>query len=280
TLLRETLAKHLELEAGDQVHLVAGPLYHSAPCVHGLLSLQLGHAVVVSEKFDPEGTLELIQRYKVTNSFMVPTHFHRMLNLPAEVRDRYDVSSLRQVYHSAAPIPVDTKKRMLDWWGPVLWEYYGSTESGPVVVARPHDWLAHPGTVGNPVEGVEIKIFDEEGKELPPGEPGLIYARGQAGFEYHGDPEKTAASMHGDFYTPGDIGYLDADGWLYMSDRRTDLIISGGVNIYPAEIEAALLQHPSVADVAVIGVPDENWGQSVVALVEPSEDASAGDELA
>jgi long-chain acyl-CoA synthetase len=276
TVLRQTLVKHLELEPGDEVHLAIGPLYHSAPCVHALLALNLGHAVVVSDRFDPEGTLGLIQRHRVTNSFMVPTMFHRMLGLPAEVRGRYDVSSLRQVYHSAAPIPVDTKRRMLDWWGPVLYEYYGSTESGAVVVARPHDWLAHPGTVGRAVEGVEIKVFDEGGAELPPGEPGLIYARGQGGFEYHGDPDKTAASMLGDFYTPGDIGYLDADGWLYMSDRRTDLIISGGVNLYPAEIEAALLQHPGVADVAVIGVPDETWGQSVVALVEPAGGAVAG----
>ena len=279
-MLRQTVARHLELEPGDEVHLAVGPLYHSAPCVHALLALILGHAVVVADHFDPEGTLELIQRHRVTNSFMVPTMFHRMLNLPAEVRDRYDVSSLRQVYHSAAPIPVDTKRRMLEWWGPVLYEYYGSTESGPVVVARPEEWLAHPGTVGRAVDGVEIKIFDESGKELPPGEPGLIYARGQAGFEYHRDPDKTASSMLGDFYTPGDIGYLDEAGWLYMSDRRTDLIISGGVNIYPAEIEAALLQHPAVADVAVIGVPDEDWGQSVVALVEPADGAAPGDDLA
>jgi long-chain acyl-CoA synthetase len=280
TVLRQTLIKHLELEAGDEVHLNVGPLYHSAPCIHALLALNLGHAVVVNDRFDPEGTLELIQRHGVTNSFMVPTMFHRMLGLPADVRERYDLSSLRQVYHSAAPIPVDTKQRMLDWWGPVLYEYYGSTESGAVVVARPHDWLAHPGTVGRAVEGVEIKVFDEQGGELPPGEPGLIYARGQGGFEYHGAPDKTAASMLGDFYTPGDIGYLDADGWLYMSDRRTDLIISGGVNLYPAEIEAALLQHPDVGDVAVIGVPDENWGQSVVALVEPADGAVPGDDLA
>ncbi|MFI0348860.1 AMP-binding protein [Actinomadura sp. 9N407] len=280
TVLRQTLGKYLELEPGDEVHLAIGPLYHSAPCVHALMSLNLGHAVVVSDHFEPERTLEIIQRHGVTNSFMVPTMFHRMLTLPEDVRERYDLSSLRQVYHSAAPIPVDTKRRMLDWWGPVLWEYYGSTESGPVVVAKPHDWLEHPGTVGRPVEGVDIKIFDEAGEELPAGEPGLIYARGQVGFEYHRDPGKTASSMLGDYYTPGDIGHLDEDGWLYMSDRRTDLIISGGVNIYPAEIEAALLQHPAVADVAVIGVPDEDWGQRAVALVQPADGAVAGEALA
>ncbi|MGP4029481.1 AMP-binding protein [Actinomadura sp. 3N407] len=279
-LMRQTLMRYLGLEPGDEVHLAVGPLYHSAPCVHALMSLNLGHAVVVASHFRPEQTLELIQRHGVTNSFMVPTMFHRMLALPDEVRARYDLSTLRQVYHSAAPIPAATKQRMMDWWGPVLYEYYGSTESGPVVVATPEQWLAHPGTVGCAVDGVQIKILDPEGAELPPGETGLIYASGQPGFEYHDDPEKTASAMRGDFYTPGDLGHLDEDGWLYMSDRRTDLIISGGVNIYPAEIENALLQHPAVGDVAVIGVPDDDWGQTAIALVEPAEDAVAGDGLA
>ncbi|TDC94944.1 AMP-binding protein [Actinomadura sp. 7K507] len=279
-LMRQTLMSHLGLEPGDEVHLAIGPLYHSAPCVHALMSLNLGHALVVAEHFQPEETLELIQRHGVTNSFMVPTMFHRMLALPDDVRARYDLSSLRQVYHSAAPIPVETKQRTMDWWGPVLYEYYGSTESGPVVVATPEQWLARPGTVGCAVDGVQIKILDPDGAELPPGETGLIYASGQPGFEYHDDPEKTASAMRGDFYTPGDLGHLDEDGWLYMSDRRTDLIISGGVNIYPAEIENALLQHPAVGDVAVIGVPDDDWGQRVVALVEPAGGAAAGDALA
>ncbi len=279
-VMRQTLIRHLGLQAGDEVHLAIGPLYHSAPCVHALLSLNLGHALVVASHFSPEPALELIQRHGVTNSFMVPTMFHRVLALPDDVRSRYDVSSLRQVYHSAAPIPVETKQRMMDWWGPVLYEYYGSTESGPVVVATPEQWLARPGTVGRAVDGVQIKILDPDGAELPPGETGLIYASGQPGFEYHGDPEKTASAMRGDFYTPGDLGHLDEDGWLYMSDRRTDLIISGGVNIYPAEIENALLQHPAVGDVVVIGVPDEDWGQIVVALVEPADGAAPGDDLA
>ncbi|SNT37903.1 long-chain acyl-CoA synthetase [Actinomadura meyerae] len=280
-VMKQTLMRHLGLEPGDdEVHLAIGPLYHSAPCVHALMSLSLGHAVVISAHFDPERTLDLIQRYRVTNSLMVPTMFHRMLGLPEDVRAKYDVSSLRQVFHTAAPIPKETKQRMMDWWGPVLYEYYGSTESGPVVVASPRDWLAHPGTVGRAVEGVQIKILDPEGAELPPGETGLIYAGGQPGFEYHDDPEKTAAAMRGDFYTPGDLGHLDEDGWLYMSDRRTDLIISGGVNIYPAEIESVLLQHPAVGDAVVIGVPDDDWGQIVVALVEPAEGAEAGDALA
>ncbi|MER6813841.1 AMP-binding protein [Spirillospora sp. NPDC000708] len=279
-VMRTTLMTHLGLEPGDEVHLAIGPLYHSAPCVHAMMALSLGHAVVVASRFRPEPTLELIQRHGVTNSFMVPTMFHRMLALPDDVRARYDLSSLRQVYHSAAPIPVETKQRMMDWWGPVLYEYYGSTESGAVVVATPQDWLAHPGTVGRAVDGVRIKILDPEGAELPPGETGLIYAAGQPGFEYHRDPGKTASTMRGEFYTPGDLGHLDEDGWLYMSDRRTDLVISGGVNIYPAEIESVLLQHPAVGDVAVIGVPDEDWGQRVVALVEPADGAVAGDALA
>ncbi|TYB44858.1 AMP-binding protein [Actinomadura chibensis] len=275
-VMRQTLMRHLGLAPGDDVHLAIGPLYHSAPCVHAMMALYLGHAVVVASRFRPEHTLALIQRHRVTNTFMVPTMFHRMLALPDEVRERYDVSSLRQVFHSAAPVPVETKRRMMDWWGPVLYEYYGSTESGPVTIASPEEWLAHPGTVGSPVEGVQIKILDPEGAELPAGETGLIYASGHPGFEYHGDPAKTASAMRGDFYTAGDLGRVDADGRLYMSDRRTDLIISGGVNIYPAEVENVLLQHPAVGDAAVIGVPDDEWGQSVVALVEPAEDDRPG----
>ncbi|TDB88492.1 acyl-CoA synthetase [Actinomadura sp. KC216] len=280
-VMRRTLMRHLGLEPGDdEVHLVVGPLYHAAPCVHALMSLHLGHAVVIASRFRPEHTLELIQRHGVTNTVMVPTMFHRMLALPDEVRARYDVSSLRRVYHTAAPVPVETKTRMLDWWGPVLYEYYGSTESGPVVLAGPEEWLARPGTVGRPVDGVQIKILDAEGRALPAGETGLIHANGHLGFEYHGDPAKTAATMHDGFYTAGDLGHLDKDGWLYMSDRRTDLIISGGVNIYPAEIESVLLQHPAVADAAVIGVPDDDRGQVAVAVVEPAEGAHPGDGLA
>ncbi|TMQ91226.1 acyl-CoA synthetase [Actinomadura soli] len=279
-VLRRTMARHLGLEPGDRVHLAVGPLYHAAPCVHALMALHLGHAVVVASRFRPEHTLELIQRHGVTDAFMVPTMLHRMLALPDDVKARYDVSSLRRVYHSAAPVPVETKRRMLDWWGPVLYEYYGSTESGPVVLAEPDEWLARPGTVGRPVDGVQIKILDAGGGELPAGETGLIYASGHPGFEYHGDPAETAATMHDGFYTAGDLGHVDEDGWLYVSDRRTDVIVSGGVNIYPAEIEDVLLQHPAVADAAVIGVPDDDWGQFAVALVEPAADAHPGAGLA
>ncbi|MFC4909930.1 AMP-binding protein [Actinomadura gamaensis] len=283
-LLRQTIGRDLHLAPGDDVHLVVGPLYHSAPCAHAMMALTLGHTVVVPPRFEPEGALRLIQEHRVTSTFMVPTMFHRLLGLPADVRDRYDTSSLRQVFHSAAPVAVHTKRAMMDWWGPVLWEYYGSTESGAVVVAKPDEWLAHPGTVGRAVDGVEIRILDEDGRELPPGETGMIYVRGGTlGFEYHRDPAKTAAAHRGDLYTPGDLGHLDEDGFVYMSDRRTDLIISGGVNLYPAEIEAVLLGHPAVADVAVIGVPDEEWGQRPVALVEPAPghapDEALGAEL-
>ncbi|NAS21561.1 AMP-binding protein [Herbidospora sp. NEAU-GS84] len=262
----------LDLRQGDGVHLVTSPMYHSAPCAHAQFALHLGHTVVITPRFDPEPVLELIERHRVTDTMMVPTMFHRMLRLPAETRERYDVSSLRQVTHTAAACPVPVKQAMMDWFGPVLYEYYGSTESAIAFAVKPAEWLAHPGTVGRPVPGMEARILDENGEELPPGVPGMIYVKSSLGtFEYRKDPEKTAAAKRGDWYAPGDIGYLDPEGYLYLLDRRTDLIVSGGVNIYPAEIEAALLSHPGVVEAAVIGVPDEEWGHSVVALVQTAE---------
>ncbi|MGI5273025.1 AMP-binding protein [Nonomuraea sp. CA-218870] len=274
------LGEVVDLKPGEDVHLVTSPMYHSSPCAHTQFALHLGHTVVIAPRFEPETVLELIERYRVTNAMMVPTMFHRMLQLPAEVRQRHDLSSLQQVIHTAAACPVAVKQGIMDWWGPVLYEYYGSTESTIAFSVKPHDWLARPGTVGRPAPTFEAKIFGEDGAELPPGEPGLVHVKSSLGkFEYRKDPAKTAASMRGEWYAPGDIGYLDEDGFLFLCDRRTDLIISGGVNIYPAEIEAALLEHPAVADVAVIGAPDEEWGHNVVALVEPAEGVTPGPEL-
>ncbi|MEU0486124.1 AMP-binding protein [Streptosporangium sp. NPDC006013] len=264
------LGEVCDLRAGDEIHLVTSPMYHSAPCAHTIFALHLGHTLVIAPRFEPEAILELVDRYRVGNALMVPTMFHRMLQLPAEVRARYDVSSLRQVVHTGAACPVAVKKGIMDWWGPVLYEYYGSTETAIAFSVKPHDWLERPGTVGRPAPTFEARILGADGEELPAGEPGMIYVRsGTGGFEYRKDPEKTAASMRGDWYAPGDIGFMDADGFLFLCDRRTDLIVSGGVNIYPAEIEAAILEHPAVADVAVIGVPDEEWGHRVVALIQP-----------
>ncbi|NUS03127.1 MAG: AMP-binding protein [Nonomuraea sp.] len=274
------LGEVVDLTPGDAVHLVTSPMYHSAPCAHTQFALHFGHTVVITPRFDPVDILRLVERHHVSNAMMVPTMFHRMLQLPEEVRASFDVSSLRQVIHTAAACPVAVKQGIMDWWGPVLYEYYGSTESTIAFSVKPLDWLARPGTVGRPAPTFEAKICDENGKELPPGEPGMIYVKSSMGdFEYRKDPAKTAASMLGEWYTPGDIGYFDDDGFLFLCDRRTDLIVSGGVNIYPAEIEAALLEHPAVADVAVIGVPDEEWGHNVVALVQPAEGAEPGPEL-
>ena len=279
-LVAAALTSVLGLDAGSGVHLVTAPMYHASPGTHALYALHLGHAVVISPKFDGVAALDLVQRYGVTNTFMVPTMFHRLLALPKDVRAAADTSTLRQVMHAAAACPVADKRKMIDWLGPVLVEYYGSTESAIVVAADAGQWLAHPGTVGRPVLGIDIKILDDDGKELPPGAPGMIYASVADGFEYHKDPAKTASSRRGGYYTPGDIGYLDEDGYLYLCDRRSDMISSGGVNIYPAEVEAVLLEHPAVADAAVFGVPDAEWGHRVTALVQPEAGVPGSDELA
>ena len=265
--------------SADTIYLCPAPLYHAAPIGWSMGTLRLGGTVVLMERFDPVACLAAIERHHVTAGQFVPTHFVRMLKLTAAERARYDVSSLQTVVHAAAPCPVDVKQQMMDWFGPVLHEYYAGSEGNGLTMATPADWLAHPGTVGRQVVGV-VHILADDGTELPAGEDGTIFFEGNA-FEYHNDPVKTASSRSDQGWTTlGDIGHLDADGFLYLSERRTDLIISGGVNIYPAEIEEALIMHPAVADVAVIGVPDADMGQSVLAIVQPAGTGTWSDDLA
>ncbi|HEX2213945.1 MAG TPA: fatty-acid--CoA ligase FadD4, partial [Mycobacterium sp.] len=267
----------------DSVYLSPAPLYHTAPSVWSMTVQAAGYTTVVMQKFDPEGALDAIQRYGVTHGQFVPVMFTRMLKLPEIVRNSYDVSSLKRVIHAAAPCPVEIKKQMIDWWGPIIDEYYASSEAHGSTLIAAEDWLAHPGSVGKPMVGA-LHILDEDGNELPPGEPGEIYFEGGNTFEYLNDPEKTAKSRdkHG-WMTVGDIGYVDEEGYLYLTDRRHHMIISGGVNIYPQEAENMLVVHPKVLDAAVFGVPDEEMGQSVKAVVQTVDPADAtaefGDEL-
>ena len=262
-----------------QVHLCCSPLYHTAVLNFATISIQLGHPVVLMDRFDPETMIALIERHRVTHTHMVPTQFRRLLALPEPVRAKYDVSSLRAAIHGAAPCPREVKRRMLDWWGPVVIEYYAATEGGGTgITAR--EWLARPGSVGKAWPGSEVRVLDEHGDDLPTGEPGLVYLRmGTSTFDYHKDRDKTLASRSRGMFTVGDIGYLDSDGYLYLRDRKGDVIISGGVNIYPAEIESELSCHPAVADVAVFGIPHEEWGEEIKAVVQQAEGMTPGPEL-
>jgi long-chain acyl-CoA synthetase len=261
------------------VHLCCSPLYHTAVLNFATISVQLGHPVVLMDRFEPEQMLRLIQRHRVTHTHMVPTQFRRLLALPQATRDRYDTSSMRAAIHSAAPCPPDVKRQMLDWWGPVITEYYAASEGGGTSITGPQ-WLARPGSVGLPWPGSEVHVLDADGNDLPAGEPGLVYMRmGTSTFDYHRDAEKTLASRARGMFTVGDIGYLDADGYLYLCDRKSDMIISGGVNIYPAEIEAELSAHPAVDDVAVFGIPHDEWGEEIKAVVQPAPGAEPGPEL-
>ncbi|MFV0532625.1 MAG: AMP-binding protein [Cumulibacter sp.] len=265
----------LNLTEGPGVHVVAAPLYHSAP--NGMALGALGRGVTLAfpamGRFDPAEFLSFIERVKMTESFMVPTMFQRLLRLPDDVRAAFDSSSLRAVVHAGAPCPVPTKHDMIAWWGPVLEEFYGSTESSVVTTVSSKQWLEAPGTVGQVRPGWRMEIRGADGKPVAQGEEGLIFSIGSAPFDYVKDPEKTAGTWEGEALLIGDIGKVDEEGRLFVLDRRTDLILSGGVNIYPAEIEFTLAEHPSVIDVVVIGVPDEEWGQKVVAIVQPVEGA-------
>ncbi|NNE73190.1 MAG: acyl-CoA synthetase [Acidimicrobiales bacterium] len=265
----------------DNVHITQAPLYHTAVNNWTTTSLQMGHTVVLMGRWTAEGALERIDRYKVTQSHMVPTMFNRLLQLPQEVRDRYDVSSLRTMIHAAAPCPIDTKKKMIEWWGNSIWEYYAATEGGGTIV-NAEDWMAHPGTVGTPWPTSEVIVVDDDGNELPAGESGTIYMKmAGSSFEYYKDEEKTSKARLKGFFTVGDVGYFDDDGYLYLNDRSNDMIIAGGVNIYPAEIEGVLHQHEAVGDVAVFGVPHPDLGEEIKAVIElregwePSDDTTA-----
>ncbi len=279
--LHSMLLSLFGIEPDDgNVHLVTSPNYHTAVTMFGGSSLHYGHTLVMMDKWTPEGTLERIERYGVTTTHMVPTQFHRMLALPDDVREGFDVSSMRYAIHAAAPCPVDVKRKMLDWWGPVIYEYYAATEGGGTL-ATPQEWLEHPGTVGKPWPISEVICLDDDMREVPRGTPGTVYMKTMgAEFEYKDDREKTDESRYDDFFTVGDIGYMTDDDFLFLCDRKSDMIISGGVNIYPAEIEGEILSHPDVADVAVFGIPDPDWGEQIKAVVEPKADVEAGDDLA
>jgi long-chain acyl-CoA synthetase len=265
----------------DNVHIIGSPLYHTAVLRFGSASLHLGHTLVLMDKWLPEDMLRLIEERRVTTSHMVPTQFHRLLALPEDVRVRYDVSSLRHMIHAAAPCPIDVKHKMIAWWGNAIDEYYAASEGGGTLVTA-EEWLAKPGTVGKPWPISEIAIFDDDGERITePNVIGTVYmAMQSAEFEYHGDKEKTKKNRIGSFFTVGDVGVLDEDGYLFLRDRKIDMIISGGANIYPAEIEGVLLSHPKVGDAAVFGIPHEDWGEEVKAVIEPAEGVEAGDELA
>ena len=251
--------------------LLPGPLYHSAPNAFGLRAGRLGGALVLMPRFEPEAFLDIIQAERIDTIFMVPTMFIRLMKLPDEVRRRYDMSTLRHIIHAAAPCPADVKRAMIEWWGPVIYEFYGSTESGAVTFATSEDALKKPGTVGKISPGAELRFIGDDGKEVPQGQIGEIYSRiaGNPDFTYHNKSEKRAEIDREGFITSGDVGYIDADGYVFICDRKRDMVISGGVNIYPAEIEAVLHAVPGVHDCAVFGIPDAEFGEALMAVVEP-----------
>jgi acyl-CoA synthetase (AMP-forming)/AMP-acid ligase II len=265
----------------NTVYLSPAPLYHAAPNAYCMRTITEGGTVVVLKKFDAERCLQSIEHYRVTHSQWVPTMFVRMLALPDEVRKKYDLSSHRCAIHAAAPCPAEVKRAMIEWWGPIIKEYYAGSESIGTTVIDSETWLRKPGSVGPPVNNVKLHILDEQGAELPPHEVGQIWFEGGPAFAYHNAPEKTAAARNAKgWQTLGDLGSVDEEGFLYLSDRRADLILSGGVNLYPAEIEQVLVQHPAVREVAVVGVPHPDFGEQVKAVVVLRDETAAGPALA
>jgi long-chain acyl-CoA synthetase len=263
-------------------YLSPAPLYHSAPQASVSVALRLNATTVIMEKFDPKQFLDVVAKHKVSHSQMVPTMFSRLLKLPEDVRSAADVSSLEAIVHAAAPCPVPVKEAMIEWWGPIIREYYGATEGQGFTFCTSDEWMAHKGTVGKPVLG-ELKILDDDGNECPMGTPGTVWFGGATNFEYFNDPAQTAESRTEDegtvASTVGDVGYVDGDGYLYLTDRKTYMIISGGVNIYPQETENLLVTHPKVMDAAVIGVPNDDLGEEVKAVVQVMPGIKTGPEL-
>ncbi len=266
---------------GDRCrYLSTAPLYHAAPLRHSMTTLKLGGQAVIMEQFDAQESLAMIERHRITHSQWVPTMFVRMLKLPAEERLRYDLGSMRMVVHAAAPCPVEIKEQMIDWWGPIIQEYYAGTENNGFCSITCAQWMTHKGSVGRAALGV-IHICDDGGREIPVGQTGLVYFSDGPDFSYHNDPQKTAETRNGlGWSTLGDIGRVDEEGYLYLVDRKAFMIISGGVNIYPQEVEAVLIGHPEVADVAVFGVPNADFGEEVKAVVQVLEGHPATPKLA
>ena len=266
---------------GDFRTVITGPMYHAAPNAYGLWAVKHNGFCVLQPRFDPEELLQLIERHQITHVHMVPTMFVRLLRLPEETRRRYDLSSLRFVVHAAAPCPPDIKRQMIEWWGPIINEYYGSTETGAAIFHTSEEALRKPGTVGRPIVGGTVRIYDDEGNQLKPNEVGEIYVciPGLPDFTYNGLDEKRREVERDGLVTVGDVGYLDEDGYLFICDRKRDMVISGGVNIYPAEIENVLISMPGVHDCAVFGIPDDEYGEALCAYVEPEPEVAMDDGM-
>ncbi|MBT7759429.1 MAG: AMP-binding protein, partial [Rhodospirillaceae bacterium] len=262
--------------APDKVNLTNGPMYHSAPNAQTLSTIRGGGTLVLQARFEAEDLLRLVEKHKVSHMHMVPIMFVRLSKLPDEVKARYDLSSLAWILHAAAPCPADVKRVMIDWWGPIINEYYGATETGMVVFCNTEEWLANAGTVGKALPGVALKILDDERNELPMGEVGEIFAHfaGFTDFTYQNNDAEFQTNLHDGLFSVGDVGYLNERGYLFISDRKRDMVISGGVNIYPSEIEALIVTHPGVRDCAVFGIPDDEYGEALAAVVEPSSEGA------